>query len=1256
MFLSSSVLSIDSSLTDSGSRTQSSLIVTENMLRKRNPFSRETVHPEHRSINVLDTELPLDKHFQSKSSQDSSSECSTGFKVNKEILYIPSVKHSIPCQIANHPEVSPISMDKEDIRSLYTYDKRTSITVDKTDLESFPFGNGKVTKNKKYGSIKNVETNCLSILQNHRTFSLCYSELRNCSSKTELELSQKESNSPILRNISSPSPMVEDEFLDPQEEEIGQDSEEGDLGELKIRYEDYQENKTERTVVAQQEAHYKFFPNVILSNCLTRKKAGSKKPTDSCSELGQAQPRRSKLKMNKKWLGMVEHRNKSNIVKSSTSDSHVNTGLTSVRPACPLTVVPEDKPMKDKIEGDSITKEESENDKSSTNEQTKALSEPPDTTTTSFSEENKGEDSSNPLQDLSAKVTCIKPSPQPGSKYTLRAKRKMLYNSEDGEHSGSPRHKNPASIKERPKETNVPSGQEVKYTKRRKKEPPIIIKYIIINRFKGQKNMLVKMSKVNADEQLVLLTSEKLDQYNKLAPLKDFWPKVPESTAVKFPVIEPKAKKHPKRKAKVNSTNKKTVNNSSKPLIRQRGRIKRIRGIKKDLVLPSLPPPQPCYCELADDHGVKYSDVMVELGYMSDRSPSPTDSTPPRCWSPSDLFMATRSSEQLINPLSDPCLNSTLLKPLSVFSTKGAQNKCQTAKLKKCTKTKKKVRKSTTNLLEEVEPKKEKTKQCGSALRQRKNAKYIVKSAVNSSPTTPRKRKSHKKKPEETKSQDLSKDNSQLLFPENESPPPSERSSQEMPQFQQLVSTESNSQTGSVSDLVAQSIKPKVEDCETSIMEVNQSLSVQVQLKQQGCQTCVVKAEISQECTASSPHPADKPSPEDNKVAHLAATSQNSRFKNGDISTLSDTPSGLAVLKELLQKRQQGKALPLQVIGTDSHSNAIAQATMLLDPTAKPVKSKRALSTIPRKPRAPKSSTSKDKKPRIRKGKASNSQPNLAVKQESNKSDHCPIFLSDPGLDSCNFIEDRLSPELPHDFSFDINAIDQTEFSSPYSGSQFVLTDKNLPVKFLSDVSQESLSAQALGFDKKLEWLNGSAEELHRPSDWQKARSVSPELFDGPEKEENVSNHCTSFTSEKVKNREWDLSSSKAHTVSPFQDFHCEKKELLFSVFDPVLPLPLTSGSFVDYEVSSVGELPEGIDGLTSTTPSSSPRSISSLSQVRPSQLLRGAGGGAHILKPLMSPPSRNEILSTLLDLKMLEATFQEPFCSDPTDAPGKPM
>ncbi|XP_074541987.1 DNA polymerase zeta catalytic subunit isoform X2 [Halichoeres trimaculatus] len=1280
--------SSDSSLTDSGSRTQSSLIVTEKMLVKRNPFPRETVHleppssaktlleckhPEHRPGHVLDTEQPLDKHFQSKSSQDSSSECSTGFKVNKEIPYIPPVKHPIPCKIANHPEASSICGDTEDIRPLYTYDKKTSLALNETDLESFTFGNGKVTKNrKKYGSIKNVEKNCLSILQNHRTISLCYSELRNCSTKTELELSQKDRKSPILMNISSsPSPMEdEDEFLDPQEEDMARDSEEGDVGELKIRYEDYQENKTERTIVAQQEAHYKFFPSVILSNCLSRKKTGGKKLPESCSELEPTPPRRPRMRMGKKRLGMVGARNKINTGVSSTSDTQLSSDLTSVTSDSQVTTdaemtdveeKPEGKaePIKDEltVKAEPITEQEPDSEDTLT-EQTEPPAESPVpdvpavptvTAVTSVpaviasSEEAADSPEDNPLQDLSAKVTCTKPSALPGSKYTLRTKRKMIYDSEDGEFSGTIRSKNHAPAKERLKDPNVSDRQEVKYQKRRKKEPPIIIKYIIINRFKGQKNMLVKMSKLNSEEQVVLLTQDKLEQYNKLAPLKDFWPKVPESTAEKFPVTEPKAKKHPKRKAKVNSTNKKTVSKPPKAQVGSRDRVRKTNGCQRGPLLPSLPPPRPCYCELADDHSGDYTDVMMELGYLSDRSPSPTDSTPPRCWSPSDRLMDSSCSEQLINPLSDPCLSSAFLQPDTESPPKAAQRRRQPARPKRGTDTKRRVSKPP----EEEQPKKEKAKRSSAAApRQRK--KTPEEASDNSSTSTKRLRKPRRKKTEEPQSQE----ESQLLFQEDEVPG-SESSSQEVPPFQQPGSpnrrTQDSSQTADGSDCepAAQPVEPKVEDCETSIMEVNQSLSVPVQFKQQGCQTSAVKMESSQESTAPQTPPAGQPS-RDSQDSKPAA-SPHSGPKNGEFPPLSETPSGLAVLKQLLQRRQQGQALPLQTVGTDSHSTALAQATALLDPAAKATKSRRAPSTTPRKPRTPKPTTPKEKKPRVRKGKAGSSQP-VSVKQEGSVSDDCPVFLSDPGMDSCTFIEDSLSPELPHNYTFDINAIGQTEFSSPYSGSQFVLTDKNLPVKFLSDVSQEAVSAQAPGVEKKLDRLSGSGDDALKP------KHVSPDLFDRADNGESLPNHLTPLDPEKMKNREWDFSLGKAHTLSPFQDFHCERRELLFSVFDPVLPLPLSSASFVDNDGSSTGELMEGIDGLTSTTPSSSPRSISSLSQVRTSQLLRGTGGGAHILKPLMSPPSREEILGTLLDLEMSEATFQEPFCSDPSDAPGKPM
>lgn len=1235
----------------------------------------ECTHHEHRQAHSLDVEEPDDKHFLSKSSQDGN-ECSTGFKVNKEIPYIPPVKHPIPCNMANHSEVSQTCVDKKDVRPLYTYEK-TKMALDESDLDGFPFGKGKITQSmKKYSSIKNVEKNCLSILQNHRTFSLCYSELRNCSSKTELELSRKDCTSPLLRSMTSaPSPMEEDELMDPEESETGQDSEEGDVGELKIRYEDYQENKAERTIVAQQEAHYKFFPSVILSNCLSRKKAGSNKLADACSKEEQAQPRRSRLKLSKRRSGATAQRNKANAVQSAATDIQVSTALTSNTPACPMSTdsemsATEDKPI---TEEKPITKEEPvteiepfTEEKIVTEEKPitvpiEPLPEPPTPTPVPMlvrPTEATVDDRLAPLPELPSTVTCTKPSGLPGSKYTLRAKRKMSYDSEDGEHSGTSRFKNPVSIRDSLKDGHVLNGQELKSRKRRKmtkKEPPIIIKYIIINRFKGQKNMLVKMSKVNLKEQRVMLTPDKLEQYKKLAPLRDFWPKVPESSAVKFPLCEPKAKKQVKRKAKVNSTAKKTVSSPPKPRVRQGEKAKRKKGCSRGLNLPSLPPPRPCYCELVDDHDSEYTDVMVELGYLSERSPSPAHSTPPRCWSPSDPLMNSSCSDQLINPLNDPCLSSVFQETPTVSSARGSRS--QTAKHKKSPK--RRASKAAGKLPNEAEAKKENSRRTsGAAPRRRKKETETAERTADVSTSTTKPRRSRKKKVVEPENPPVSKDcdNSYLLFPEDELPP-AETPFHEVPPTQQPANRASQTQnssrtvSASGSSSLSQSIEPKAEDCETSIMEVNQSFSPPGQLQSEESQSALVKAEVAPE-ESRPPQLKSLPSPlvEDGKDTP-AGVSPHSGPRNGEVPTLSETPSGLAVLKQLLQRRRV-QSLSHQVVGAECST-----APALLDPTAKPAKSRRAPPATPRKPRAPKSTTPKEKKPRSRKGKASNTQPELPVKQEPILSDDSPIFLSDPGLDSCYFIEDSLSPELPHNYNFDINAIDQTEFSSPYMGSQFVLTDKNLPLKFLSDVTQEAVPALALGLEKKPDRLTRSGEELQMGSNCHRAGPLSPDLFDRLENGEAVSNHLSLLDSEKIlKGREWGSSLGKIHGLSHFQDFHCERKDLLFSAFDPVLPMPLSSASFVDNELSPTTDLLEGTDALTSTTPSSSPRSVSSLSQVRASQLLRGAGGGAHILKPLMSPPSREEILGTLLDLEMSEATFQEPFCSDPSDAPGKPM
>uniref|UniRef100_A0A8C8FQF4 DNA polymerase zeta catalytic subunit n=1 Tax=Oncorhynchus tshawytscha TaxID=74940 RepID=A0A8C8FQF4_ONCTS len=1210
----------DSLLTDKGSRTHSSLTVTDTILGKRNPFPGETVqleplsstkvlleckHPEHRQAHSQDAEEPANKHFLGQDSH----ECSTVFKVNKERPYIQPVKHPIPCNIANQAEVSQICVDKMDVvRPLYTYEKKT-MALEESDLDVFPFSNGKITQSrKKYSSMKNVEKNRLSILQNHRSFSLCYSELRNCPSTTDLELGQKGCKSPILRNSITPipCPIEEDELLAPLEGGMGQDSEDGDMGELKIRYEDYQENKTERTIVAQQEAHYKFFPSVILSNCLTRpaKKVVGNKLTDGCAKLEQPETRRSRLKLGKRSLAAAAQKS---VV--------VETGTTEPLPESPALAPP---PLPAPIA---------------------SLAPAPVPAIL-----NEASVEGRLLLELPAKVTCTKASGLPGSKYTLRAKRKMSYDSsEDGEQSVSSRMKHPLAIRDRFKENYVLSTQELKYQKRRKvyrKEPrelPIIIKYIIINRFKGQKNMLVKMAKVSAKEQRVVLTPDRVETYTKMSPIKTFWPKVPQSCAVKFPLSEPMAsKKQPKRKAKVNTTTKKTVNSPPRVRVRQGGeRPRRTRGLRKTLT-PSLPCSWPCYCELADDHITEYTDVMVELGYLSERSLSPVDSTPPRCWSPSDLLMEAISSDRLVNRLNDPCLTSVCQEPPPESLGRGVRNRSRTAKPRNVTSTSPRRR---IKLSEEV--KKESTARRKSTIGTPRRRKKVLETVdgtsvggVCTTTITTRTRRPRRKKqaegPEQPPVRSRDCDSSQHLFPEGELPS-TESSSEDIPPFQKPASKTSQIIDGSKSlTQFSQSIEPKSEDCESSIMEVNQSFALEfVQMQPNLPQGCAVKADTTDdECTSQQ---VKSPTQVEDRKGTPKAESPHSGLRNG--KTLPEDISGLAVLKKLQQRGGQCLSTTTQPPGSTPDPAA-----------AKPSRAKRAPSATPRKPRAPRTTTAKEGNPRSRKEKA-NSQPEVPVKQKPPMSDDSPVFLSDPGLDSCYSIEDSLSPELPHNYNFDINAIgigSQAEFSSLYMGSQFVLTDKNLPQKFLSDITQEAVPALALSLETRPEVLFGSGEELQESL----SGPLTPELFDKPK-------NCEFRL---PRSREWGTSLGKLHGLSHFQGFHCERKELLFSAFDPILPLPLSSASFADNEGLQTGDLLEGNYAFTSTTPCSSPRSFSSLSQVKViSQLLRGTGGGAHILKPLMSPPSREEILTTLLDLEMSEVTFQEPFCSNPSDAPGKP-
>ncbi|XP_006901833.1 PREDICTED: uncharacterized protein KIAA2022 homolog [Elephantulus edwardii] len=113
--------------------------------------------------------------------------------------------------------------------------------------------------------------------------------------------------------------------------------------------------------------------------------------------------------------------------------------------------------------------------------------------------------------------------------YGLRAKRKVRYSEDylydvdslESEKINERKEWFPGGSKEEDDDEWCPK----KRRKVTRKEPPVIIKYIIINRFKGEKNMLVKLSKVDASETTVNLSENQLNKYARLAPLKGFWQK-----------------------------------------------------------------------------------------------------------------------------------------------------------------------------------------------------------------------------------------------------------------------------------------------------------------------------------------------------------------------------------------------------------------------------------------------------------------------------------------------------------------------------------------------------------------------------------------------------------------------------------------------------------------------------------------------------------------------------------------------------------
>nr|XP_009680867.1 PREDICTED: DNA polymerase zeta catalytic subunit [Struthio camelus australis] len=1167
-------------------------------------------------------------------------------------------------------------------------------------------------------------------------------------------------------------------------------TDEGGLNKLKIRYEEFQEHKAEKPSLSQQAAHYMFFPSVVLSNCLSRPQKLA--PVTYKLQQGNKQ---SRLKLNKKKLGFINHQEPASVNDvASVKESCYTQGN-----AC------SNIPDKDSVLPSDLVQVPLE-----------AFENKMPTSTANCADCQFGD---GPLETEQSFGLC-------GNKYTLRTKRKVTYETEDSE-SSFVAHNSKINLPQPIESIESLDGSQQKSRKRRKlskKLPPVIIKYIIINRFRGRKNMLVKLGKVDSSEERVVLTEEKMNLYKKLAPLKDFWPKVPDSPATKYPIYPLTPKKSHKRKAKHKSAKKK----AGKPQKTGSKNIKRTLSFRKR-THTILSPPSPSYNAEAEDCDCNYSDVMSKLGFLSERSTSPVNASPPRCWSPTDP-----KAEEILTNLDREALLSkgpNTYNKKTVNSSVGKNSRAKT-QVKKCKKkfaspavsTKKKKKMSQSDKTADDGKKKPRTKQrqkTSEKASSRKRMAFKDEKGNTRSAAEVKFVLKHQDLPEISYNSGTSqplhnrKDSSLPGYstgylPSAQLPPAPDPQGNSSGCFHSLMEIDkaidtqclSTPREDPLSSLASSAVasgrevtkmssqRPRTQSAlfrvkDSALIQnifdpCSHSTQVTQNVRMSKDKTSVKVDEIKNlqnkylppvgklnetrdpldtrkmdqlhaanylHCKDSNPQqilclpdaskhsnpyssilksseesagPLQLPKncfvtslkspvkqlsweqkqrgfildmshfkPETVKQRPLSETTMQpkpiSQYKNRTAvtpSSFSEGQSGLAVLKELLQKRQQ-KAQNASVTQEPlSVKTQLSRSTPCPLEQNKAIKRSRSVAS-PRKSRAPRNTKSKEKTPKLSKKESLSQQMSSHI--DHSVSDDSPIFFSDPGFESCYSLEDSLSPD--HNYNFDINTIGQTGFCSFYSASQFVPADQNLPQKFLSDAVQDLGSGQTTENEFLCHSDQKSEEEKQHASNankWMRSGSLSPELFEKTSLDNNE-NHCHSQRRKNVhpstsRSNSIDTSCTQETEVRLNEKFKLNKERFLNlpqptssdwiqshmrkeTTFELCQPLDSVNTSFTSILSSPDGELidvaSEDLELYVSRnnealtpTPDSSPRSTSSPSQSKNGSFTPRT---AHILKPLMSPPSREEIMATLLDHDLAETVYQEPFCSNPSDAPEKP-
>ncbi|KFQ34501.1 Uncharacterized protein KIAA2022, partial [Mesitornis unicolor] len=269
-----------------------------------------------------------------------------------------------------------------------------------------------------------------------------------------------------------------------------------DVCSLKIRYESFQDNVREKTTTLQEDAQFNFFPSVF-GNCTKR---------DSRSTLKRGPGSATDPSQFKSEEGIIWGEEEEDGEEEDGEEEE----KAALNKSCNSTEMVQYVGPKRSHFLDSVNSTEDSGEFSD------------DSTCTESSY-----DVLRDIKDCSQYLARDHSSSFIQQNYGLRAKRKVRYSEDYLYDVDSIENEKILDKKEwlpdGPKEEDDDEWCPKKRRKVSRKEPPVIIKYIIINRFKGEKHMLVKLSKVDANETTVTLNEELLSKYEKLAPLKGFW-------------------------------------------------------------------------------------------------------------------------------------------------------------------------------------------------------------------------------------------------------------------------------------------------------------------------------------------------------------------------------------------------------------------------------------------------------------------------------------------------------------------------------------------------------------------------------------------------------------------------------------------------------------------------------------------------------------------------------------------------------------